>query len=123
MEACQLLSNGNLDFSSPTIGINPPSFDKTRRSEPLFYLCIAPISFVIILNRQGINFLAHSKNLFKKTDKDFSPSQWTYSGSQMNKPQWANQPRASSDDWTDDFEMCISWLRSGISKTINRTPR
>lgn len=26
-----------------------------------------------------------------------------------------------NDDWTDDFEMCVSWLRSGISKTINST--
>jgi excisionase family DNA binding protein len=27
----------------------------------------------------------------------------------------------SNDDWTDDFQTCISWLRSGISKTINST--
>lgn len=26
-----------------------------------------------------------------------------------------------NDDWTDDFEMCVSWFRSGISKTINST--
>ncbi len=27
-------------------------------------------------------------------------------------------PRAPNDDWTDDFLTCVSWLRSGIKKTI-----
>ncbi len=27
-------------------------------------------------------------------------------------------PRGPNDDWTDDFLTCVSWLRSGTSKTI-----
>jgi excisionase family DNA binding protein len=32
-------------------------------------------------------------------------------------------PMVPNDDWTDNFEQCVSWLRSGISKTINYTPQ
>jgi hypothetical protein len=31
-------------------------------------------------------------------------------------------PMEPNDDWTDDFETCVSWLRSGLKKRIKITP-
>lgn len=31
-------------------------------------------------------------------------------------------PMQPNDDWTDDFEICVQWLRSGVQKQIRTTP-